>query len=57
MFKLSHGITILTNRLGTEHPLVMKAKLEHDLLEGTANNLLETVGHYTNPAAANHVYS
>jgi hypothetical protein len=51
MFELSHGITILTNRLGKEHTLVIKTRLKHDLLEDTVNNLIEAVGLHTNPTA------
>ena len=51
IFELSHGITILTNRLGKEHTLVIKTRLKHDLLEDTVNNLIEAVGLHTNPTA------
>ena len=40
----SHGISILANQLGTDHPLVIMFKLDHASLEATLDKLLEAVG-------------
>ena len=48
MSDYTYGITMVTDKLGQEHPMLSQSMLEHVSLENTVNNMLRLVQHVVN---------